>query len=327
MAILAQLLAARFGAGVRALLALNRRTLELFDAYREAGIRFEMYATGLLIAARTRAGLRQYDEVFRRLRALGYEGGEPDQLDRDALVELEPALDRRNVEAGLHARVDRLRPARGAHAAGWPNAFVRKERRSSKDASSSSYDSHPDGWTVATNDGDLHAERSSWPPGWRRLKLLARFGARRRHPARARVQRHDRRKGTPPRHALYLAEAKLGLSPYSEGVRIAGVFELGASRAEAPPGAGERLLAAARPYLARLATRTDAPLVTWAGLRPATADGLPLIGALPGTTACSSPSGHGMLGVTLAPAPPPSSPRSSRGPHRTRARALRPGRR
>lgn len=61
---------ARFGAGARTLLALSRRTLELFDAYREAGIRFEMYATGLLIAARTRAGLRKYDEVFRRLRAL-----------------------------------------------------------------------------------------------------------------------------------------------------------------------------------------------------------------------------------------------------------------
>lgn len=61
---------ARFGAGVRALLALSRHPLELFDAYREAGIRFEMYATGLLIAARTRAGLRKYDEVFRRLRAL-----------------------------------------------------------------------------------------------------------------------------------------------------------------------------------------------------------------------------------------------------------------
>lgn len=39
---------------------------------------------------------------------------------------------------------------------------------------------------------------------------------------------------------------------------------------------------------------------TWAGLRPATPDGLPLIGEIaPGVVVAS---GHGMLGVTLAPA-------------------------
>jgi len=80
------------------------------------------------------------------------------------------------------------------------------------------------------------------------------------------------------------------------------VFELGASRAEAPPRAGERLLAAARPYLSGWRPETDKPLVTWAGLRPATADGLPLIGGLPGHDGLFLASGHGMLGVTLAPA-------------------------
>ena len=39
---------------------------------------------------------------------------------------------------------------------------------------------------------------------------------------------------------------------------------------------------------------------SWAGLRPATPDGLPLIGEIaPGVVVAS---GHGMLGVTLAPA-------------------------
>src|SRR3712207_5056741 len=42
---------ARFDAGIRALLALNRRTLELFDAYRDAGVTFEMGAAGLVVAA------------------------------------------------------------------------------------------------------------------------------------------------------------------------------------------------------------------------------------------------------------------------------------
>jgi D-amino-acid dehydrogenase len=108
--------------------------------------------------------------------------------------------------------------------------------------------------------------------------------------------------GTPPRHALYLAEAKLGLSPYEGGVRIAGVFELGARRAEAPPTAGERLIAAARPYLEGWRPDAGGPVDTWAGLRPASPDGLPLVGALPGLEGAFLATGHGMLGVTLAPA-------------------------
>src|SRR5207302_996419 len=43
----------RFDAGVRALLGLNRRTLELFDAYRAAGVSFEMHEAGMVIAARS----------------------------------------------------------------------------------------------------------------------------------------------------------------------------------------------------------------------------------------------------------------------------------
>jgi D-amino-acid dehydrogenase len=42
--------------------------------------------------------------------------------------------------------------------------------------------------------------------------------------------------------------------------------------------------------------------VPWAGLRPATADGLPLIGAVPGKKNVFAATGHAMLGVTLAPA-------------------------
>ena len=67
--------------------------------------------------------------------------------------------------------------------------------------------------------------------------------------------------GTPPRHALYLAEAKLGLSPFRDSLRIAGVFELGASDAEAPRGVGERLIAAARPYLRSWRPDPDEPVV------------------------------------------------------------------
>src|SRR5918911_1638095 len=79
---------ARFDAGVRALLALNRRTLDLFDAYRDAGLDFEMHAVGLVVAARTQEGLDLYRAIFRRLRELGYDGGAIDELDGEAAAAL-----------------------------------------------------------------------------------------------------------------------------------------------------------------------------------------------------------------------------------------------
>ena len=291
---------ARFDAGVRALLALNRRTLELFDRYREE-VRFEMHATGLVIAARSVEGLHHFRTIFRRLRELGYEGGEPDELDGEGLAALEPALDRRTVAAGLHARVDRyVRPE--DLVAGLAERLRSEGVRVLEGCNLEHLERRGREWVLSTTTGDLAAERVVVAAGLQTDRLLRGLSRRlRMQPARG-YSVTVVGSGTPPRHALYLAEARIGLSPYDHAVRIAGVFELGASRAEAPRGAGEKLLAAARPYLSGWRPDPDRPISTWAGLRPATPDGLPLIGELPGRRGLYVAAGHGMLGVTLGPA-------------------------
>lgn len=291
---------ARFDAGVRALLALNRRTLELFDEY-SAEIRFEMHATGLVVAARSVEGLHHFRALFRRLRELGYEGGEPDELDGDALAELEPALDRLAVAAGLHARVDRyVRPE--DLVAGLAERLRSDGVPVIEDSELLGLDRQGSEWTLSTTTGPRAAERVVVAAGLETDRLLRDLkSGLRMQPARG-YSVTLQGSGTPPRHALYLAEARLGLSPYENAVRIAGVFELGAKRAEAPRRAGEKLLAAARPYLAGWRPDADGPITTWAGLRPMTADGLPAIGELPGSPGLFVAAGHGMLGVTLAPA-------------------------
>jgi D-amino-acid dehydrogenase len=293
---------ARFDAGVRALLALNRRTLELFDAYRDAGVAFEMHAAGLVVASRTLGGLDIYRRTFRRLRELGYQGGEIDALDAAELVALEPALDRDGVVAGMHARVDR---------------FVRPEELTAGLAASLRADGveiregcelrsiarRPGGWELGVDSGEpVATERVVVSAGLPTAPLLRGLGVRIPLLGARGYSVTIAGSGTPPRHALYLAEAKLGLSPFHGGVRVAGVFELGARSADAAPGVGERLLAAARPYLAGWKPVVDVPVEAWTGLRPATPDGLPLIGALPGLDGVFLATGHGMLGVTLAPA-------------------------
>ena len=292
---------ARFDTGIRALLALNRRTLELFDAYRDAGVAFEMHTAGLVVAARTHGGLDLYRTTFQRLRELGYEGGSIDELDAGALAALEPALSPARIAAGLHARVDR---------------FVRPEQLTAGLAESLQADGveiregcelrtltrKAGGWALETTSGPMAAQRLVVAAGLPTAPLLRRLGVRVPLIGARGYSVTITGRGTPPRHALYLAEAKLGLSPFDGGVRVAGVFELGASNEHLPPAVGERLLAAARPYLGGWQPDPDGPIEAWAGLRPATPDGLPLIGALPGLEDIYLATGHGMLGVTLAPA-------------------------
>ncbi|MBV9417779.1 MAG: FAD-dependent oxidoreductase, partial [Solirubrobacterales bacterium] len=272
---------ARFDRGIRALLALNRRTLELFDAYREAGVAFEMHAAGLVVAARTTGGLDLYRRTFRRLRELGYEGGAIDELDAEGLVALEPALDRSRVVAGLHAHVDRfVRPEQLT--VGLADRLRADGVEIREGCELRTLARTTGGWALETSSGPLAAGRLVVAAGLPTAPLLRRLGVRLPLLGARGYSVTIPGRGTPPRHALYLAEAKLGLSPFEAGVRIAGVFELGASNADISPAVGERLLSAARPYLAGWRPDPDGTVEAWAGLRPATPDGLPLIGAVPG---------------------------------------------
>jgi D-amino-acid dehydrogenase len=121
-------------------------------------------------------------------------------------------------------------------------------------------------------------------------------------PARGYSVTYDGDDAPSPRHALYLADALLGVSAYDGGVRIAGVFELGHRSVEIDERRLRAMLESADPFFTGWRPSDVAPAARWAGLRPLTTDGLPLIGATPGDAGVFVAAGHGMLGVTLAPA-------------------------
>lgn len=100
------------------------------------------------------------------------------------------------------------------------------------------------------------------------------------------------------RQRMILGEQHVAVAPMGPRLRLSGWFELGRWDAALPAARLARMEAGARACLT-----LDQPLQAarrWAGLRPVTPDGLPMIGrAAPGLClAC----GHAMLGVTLAPA-------------------------
>jgi D-amino-acid dehydrogenase len=290
----------RWEHGVRALIGLNRRTLDLFDAYAEAGVEFEMHESGLVLVATSRAGLDSYSAIFRELRSLGFEG-ESVELTPGEAKDLEPTLAEGGLAGGVHALVDRyVRPESllaglAAHLAAHGVA-VREE------VEVRGIERVNGRVRVATDRELLDAERVVVAAGASSPRFLARLeiplplvGARGYSFTFAGGALR-------PTHALYLAEAKVGISSYADSVRIAGVFELGQSSDSLHRGRIEAMLRTVEPYFEEWSPSAEVALLRWAGLRPMTADGLPLIGRSPALDNVFVATGHGMLGVTLAPA-------------------------
>ncbi|MPZ84724.1 MAG: FAD-dependent oxidoreductase [Actinophytocola sp.] len=95
-------------------------------------------------------------------------------------------------------------------------------------------------------------------------------------------------------------EANVACTPFDGGLRISGMFELGARDGAGRARPIRHVLRRARRYLPDW-TPTG-PAVRLAGMRPATPDSLPIIGAVPGHPGLFTATGPGTLGLTLAPA-------------------------
>ena len=290
----------RWEEGVRALVGLNRRTLELFDSYADAGIEFEMHESGLVLVATTPAGLASYSTIFRDLGALGFEG-ESVELTPAEAKELEPALSESGIAGGVHALVDRyVRPE--SLLAGLAAQLAAQGVAVCEKAEVTRVESGNGGVRVATDREPLDADRVVVAAGASSPRFLERIGISLPLVGARGYSFTFAGGALRPTHALYLAEAKVGISAYADSVRIAGVFELGQSSDTLHRGRIEAMLRTVEPYFEEWSPSAEVPLLQWAGLRPMTADGLPLIGRSPAADNVFVATGHGMLGVTLAPA-------------------------
>jgi D-amino-acid dehydrogenase len=96
-----------------------------------------------------------------------------------------------------------------------------------------------------------------------------------------------------------LGEKSVFCTPMGGFVRFAGTLEFSGENHEIRRPRLEQLTDAAKLYLDGMAD--DTPLSEWCGLRPCMADGLPVIGPVPGLDGLFLATGHGMLGLTLGP--------------------------
>jgi D-amino-acid dehydrogenase len=102
-----------------------------------------------------------------------------------------------------------------------------------------------------------------------------------------------------PRTPLYLSEAKVALTPLEESLRLAGTMELAGLDLHVNPRRVKTIMRKVEEYL-RPAESLEIVEIR-CGLRPCSPDGLPIIDRCPGYDNLFIATGHGMLGITLAP--------------------------
>jgi len=106
--------------------------------------------------------------------------------------------------------------------------------------------------------------------------------------------------GAPPiRTTCVLSETSVFCTPMDGFVRFAGTMEFSGINDVLRGARLRQLTEAGRTCFPALGD--EKPISEWCGLRPMSADGLPIIGPLGGIEGLSIATGHGMLGLTLGP--------------------------
>jgi D-amino-acid dehydrogenase len=270
--------------------------------------------------------LASYREIFRQIGQLGFTGELTELGPKDA-VDLEPSLAERKIAGGVHARVDRyVRPE--SLTAGLAESLRSRGVALQTDVTVTGIEQLGDGVRILTAGGPLETDRAVVAAGPSSPALLRGLGVDLPLAGARGYSLTIPGEGARPRHALYLADAKAGISSYDQSVRIAGVFELGQPKATLDRARLDGMVTQCEQYFESWRPSLEPRLLEWAGLRPMSADGLPLIGRSPRLPGVFVATGHGMLGVTLAPATAALlAPYVLDGVEASELRPFRPGRR
>jgi D-amino-acid dehydrogenase len=110
-----------------------------------------------------------------------------------------------------------------------------------------------------------------------------------------------RRPAQCPSLPVAMAESKIVLTPMEDTLRFAGTLELSGFDQSINMGRVQAIFKAIRTYFPDMDTDSLELLEIWRGLRPCSPDGLPYLGRIPRYDNVILATGHGMLGISLAP--------------------------
>ncbi len=104
------------------------------------------------------------------------------------------------------------------------------------------------------------------------------------------------------KQATILTEMKVAVSPYGNKIRFGGTLEIAGTNQKVNMNRVKGIFGSINRYYPEFQSKFPSENQIWKGLRPCSPDGLPYIGFAPGHSNVLVGSGHGMMGVSLAPA-------------------------
>ncbi len=103
-----------------------------------------------------------------------------------------------------------------------------------------------------------------------------------------------------PTRPLILSEARVGVNPMGDSVRLAGTLEMVGFDLSLNQRRVAAIVRGAKRYFTDDGSAGSVE-GHWTGLRPCTPDGLPIVGHVDGVSNLIVATGHAMLGMTLGP--------------------------
>jgi D-amino-acid dehydrogenase len=288
---------AQFRAGLELNLRLASTANELFDQWSDAGMHFEMHQRGVLLAYENRP---HFEDRLRYQDLFSSYGAYAEILDATRTHDVEPALSDR-IRHGLFYPGDRqiepdsLTAALAEQIAKLGGSVIEDTRAVGFDRGSRGVEAvHTDSGEPLSCDGVVLAAGVWTGP------LSAQLGV----PLPIRPGKGYSVDYRPApltlRTSLTFEDAHVAVTPLNGIIRVAGTMEFSGFDTAVNPtrvAAIERAAAEGFRDWDPEAPRSPA----WAGMRPMTPDGLPVIGPLTDGANVWVASGHGMLGLTLAP--------------------------
>jgi D-amino-acid dehydrogenase len=282
-----------YDAGTAALAALGKRVFRLVDEMAEDGIEPEIYKLGMICATADESGARKVLQSLQGMRRHGFEL--PDELLLgDELHAVEPSLSDR-VRAGFYmAEQWHVRPTTMTLGIAARLRELGVEIR--EGAKVEGFDTR-DGTVRAarTTQGDVDADAFVLAAGSWTTPLARTLGLRLpMQPGKGYSFLISPK--TMPRHGILFADIHAGATPLGDRVRIGGTMEFSGYDLDVDRRRIDTVFRLAKDYIDVERPEYEEP---WAGLRPMTVDGLPILDRAPGHRNAYVATGYSMLGMTL----------------------------
>ena len=284
-----------YDSGTAALAALGKECFGLVDAFAADGVEFDLWKLGMVCATNRPEEARKVLRGLEGMRKYGYELPD-DILDGDAIHALEPSLNDKvkagfHLEGQWHVKADTLVDGLAVKLREMGVEFVEGAEVIEFEHTDSAVRAIRTGAGDITGDHFMLAAGSWTTPLARKLGLSIPMEPGKGYSFLLMPKQM-------PKHGILFADIHAGVTPLGDRVRIGGTMEFSGYDLSIDKRRITNLFELAKGYIDLEKPDYEEP---WAGLRPMTVDGLPIIDWAGPFRNATVATGYSMLGMTVSP--------------------------